>query len=151
MYTHKHMHTCKCIEGGEDPLDALSCRSFFAKEPLIIWLFCGKWPMKIRHPVGLRHSVSADAYLSADTATHRNTLQHTATHRNTLQHTAYLSAMYTCVYLLCTRVYIQPIRWNTAAIYVWMSHVIHMKESWNVHKWVMLYMCMLLVTCMNEW
>jgi len=27
----------------------------FAKEPLIIELFCGKWPMKIRHPMGLRH------------------------------------------------------------------------------------------------
>jgi len=30
------------IQGGEDPLDALSCRSFFAKEPLITGLFCGK-------------------------------------------------------------------------------------------------------------
>jgi len=26
-----------------------------AKEPLIIGLFCGKWPMKIRHPMGLCH------------------------------------------------------------------------------------------------
>ena len=30
------------IQGGEDPQDALSCRSFLAKEPLIIGLFCGK-------------------------------------------------------------------------------------------------------------
>jgi len=30
-------------------------RLFFAKEPLIIRLFCGKWPVKIRHPVGLLH------------------------------------------------------------------------------------------------
>jgi len=30
------------VQGGEDPLDALSCRSFFAQEPLIIGLFCGK-------------------------------------------------------------------------------------------------------------
>ena len=29
----------------------------FHKEPFIIGLFCGKWPMKIRHPRGLRHSV----------------------------------------------------------------------------------------------
>ena len=28
-------------------------RSFLAKEPLIIGLFCGKWRMKIRHPMGL--------------------------------------------------------------------------------------------------
>jgi len=43
------------LQGGEDPQDAFSCRSFFAKEPLIIGLFCGKWPIKIRHPMGLRH------------------------------------------------------------------------------------------------
>jgi len=30
------------LQGGEDPEDALNCRSFFAKEPLIIGLFCGK-------------------------------------------------------------------------------------------------------------
>ena len=37
--------------------DALSCRSFSAKQPRIIGLFCGKWPIKIRHPMGLRHHV----------------------------------------------------------------------------------------------
>jgi len=42
-------------QGGEDPQDALSCRSFSAKEPLIIGLFCGKRPLQRRHPMGLRH------------------------------------------------------------------------------------------------
>ena len=42
------------ILGGED---ALSCRSFFTKEPLIEGLFCGKWLIKIRYSVGLRHPV----------------------------------------------------------------------------------------------
>jgi len=46
------------IQRSEDPFDASSCRSFPAKEPLIIGLFCGKWPIKIRHPMGLRHLVS---------------------------------------------------------------------------------------------
>jgi len=46
------------IQGGEDPQDALSCRSFSAKEPLIIGLFCGKWPIKIRHPMDLGHPVA---------------------------------------------------------------------------------------------
>ena len=41
------------VQGGKDPQDPLNCRSFFAKEPLIIQLFCGKLPVKIRHPVGL--------------------------------------------------------------------------------------------------
>ena len=30
------------VQGGGDEWDALSCRSLFAKEPLIIGLFCGK-------------------------------------------------------------------------------------------------------------
>jgi len=30
------------VQGGEDSLDALNCRSFSAQEPLIIRLFCGK-------------------------------------------------------------------------------------------------------------
>jgi len=30
------------LQGGEDSWDALSCRSFSAKEPLIVGLFCGK-------------------------------------------------------------------------------------------------------------
>ena len=33
------------VQGGEDIEDASSCRSFFAKETLIIGLFCRKWPM----------------------------------------------------------------------------------------------------------
>jgi len=38
------LHPCVCvwIQGGEDSQDALSCRSFPAKEPIIIGLFCGK-------------------------------------------------------------------------------------------------------------
>ena len=28
------------LQGGEDPWDALSCRSFFAKEPLTLGLCC---------------------------------------------------------------------------------------------------------------
>ena len=30
---------------------------FFATEPLIIGLFCGNWPLKIRQPINLRHPV----------------------------------------------------------------------------------------------
>jgi len=45
------------LKGGKDPYDALSCRSFSAKEPLIIGLICRKWPLKIRHPTSLRHPV----------------------------------------------------------------------------------------------
>ena len=45
------------LQGGEDSYDTFSCRSFVAKEPLIIGLFCGKWPMKIRHPMTLGHPI----------------------------------------------------------------------------------------------
>ena len=36
----------KCIE-------CVSCWSLSAKEPLITGLFCGRWPIKIRHPMVL--------------------------------------------------------------------------------------------------
>jgi len=52
-----------------DPQDACSCRSFFAKEPLIIGLFCGKWPTKIRHPLNPRHSVTTR---DRDSNTHKD-------------------------------------------------------------------------------
>jgi len=46
------------LQGGEDAWAALSCRSLFAKEPPVIGPFCGKRPIKIRHPVGVRHTVT---------------------------------------------------------------------------------------------
>ena len=58
------IHSCSCplclscsVQGSEDTWDALSCRSLSAKEPLIIGLFCGKWPVKRSHPMHPRHRV----------------------------------------------------------------------------------------------
>ena len=48
----------KILQGGKDAQDASSCRSLFAKQPLIIGFFGGKWPFKIRHPMHLRHPLS---------------------------------------------------------------------------------------------
>jgi len=48
----------KWVQSGADAPDASSCRSFSAKEPPIIGLFCGKWPLKIRHSMPLRHPVA---------------------------------------------------------------------------------------------
>ena len=49
--------SCYCLQCGEDAEDALSCRSLSAKEPSIVGLFYRIWPVKIRHPVHLRHPV----------------------------------------------------------------------------------------------
>jgi len=68
-YTHTFIHHLTQIhsyiiylylglQGGEDSQDALSCKSFFAKQPLIIGLFCGKWTTQIRQAVTLCHPVS---------------------------------------------------------------------------------------------
>ena len=43
--------------GWRRPIGCLKLRSFSVKEPLIIGLFWGKWPIKIKHPLGLRHPV----------------------------------------------------------------------------------------------
>jgi len=48
---------CVCVQ------NVLTWRSFSAKEPLIIGLFCGKWPMKIRHPCLQTASSSSGVYV----------------------------------------------------------------------------------------
>jgi len=87
MHTHTDMRhqNVRCIEctGWQNPIYALSCRSFFANKPLITGLFCGKWPIKIRHQC-----------VSSDTCTYRNA--------------SYTSAMFAVVDILCRR--IQPSR-----------------------------------------
>ena len=40
------------------PIGCLMLQVIFRRRPLIIGLFCGNWPMKIRHPMTLRHPVS---------------------------------------------------------------------------------------------
>ena len=55
--THSQMMQ---LQGGEDPSDVLSGRTFSAKESLITGLFCGN----IRHPVRHAHSLSEDALCS---------------------------------------------------------------------------------------
>jgi len=47
----------RVLQGGGNAWDALSCRSLSGKEPLIIGLFYGKRPIKIRHPTRHRHPV----------------------------------------------------------------------------------------------
>jgi len=46
-----------------DGWDALRCRSFLAKEPLIIGLFCRKWPIRIRHFMGLVTHVNGGCHI----------------------------------------------------------------------------------------
>ena len=48
----------KSYAGWRRPTGCLNCRSFFAKKLLIIGLFCGKSPIKIRHTMTLCHPVA---------------------------------------------------------------------------------------------
>ena len=47
------------LQSDQNSKDPLSCISFSAKEPLNIGHFCGKWPIKIRDPMSLRHPVQS--------------------------------------------------------------------------------------------
>jgi len=55
-YVWHEMRQCVCT-GWRRPIGYLKLQAISRKEPLIIVVFCGKWPMKIRHPMGLRHPV----------------------------------------------------------------------------------------------
>jgi len=52
-----HSASMFMLQGGQDSYDFLSCRSYSTKEPLNIGHFSGRWPVKIRDPVSLRHPV----------------------------------------------------------------------------------------------
>jgi len=47
----------RSVRGGEDAYYAWSCTSLSTKEPPFLELFCGKWPVQMRHPMTLRHPV----------------------------------------------------------------------------------------------
>jgi len=49
------------VQGCADPQDALSYRSFFAKEPLSIGLFGEKFHIKMKHSMSFCHSVARSA------------------------------------------------------------------------------------------
>ena len=49
--------------GWRGLIGPVSCRSFSTKEPLNIGHFCGKWPIKISDPMGLRRPVSWQRFL----------------------------------------------------------------------------------------
>ena len=46
------------VTGWRRLIGCLKLQVICAKEPLILGLSCGKWPMRIRHPMTLRHPVS---------------------------------------------------------------------------------------------
>ena len=68
-HTHTHAHSSNLNHSqgyqnsyqahprDKDSQDALNYRSFSAKEPQIIGLFCGKYTIKIRHPMTLHHPI----------------------------------------------------------------------------------------------
>jgi len=81
--------SCHAYECVVSPMDnschaVLSCRSFVAKEPLIIGLFRGKWPIKIRHPMTLRQWIFK-----------------CTSHTHTSTHSFFLSFVYTISDLMC--------------------------------------------------
>jgi len=83
-----------------------SCRAFFAKEPLIIELFYGNSPIKIRDPMSLRHPVPNVPPLEQEEL-RKNTIHHTLTHEYTRVHMCVLTSLsehlprthYLCTYV----------------------------------------------------
>ena len=84
------------------------CRSFSAKDPLILGLFRGIWPTKMRHIMGLRHPVSVYIYMS-----------HTYITPYTLHDT--MHDIFACAQAsaLCTKISIVCTTWNILTLYVW--------------------------------
>ena len=105
-----HVNESCRIQGGEDPQDVLNCRSFSAKEPLIIGLFCGNLHIKIRHPMGLRHPVWKECCSNHIRAIQKRDMSHM------------YESCHTCTWVMS---------------HMWTSHVTHVNESCHTCEWVM--------------
>jgi len=143
MSINKSCHLYE-VQGGEDPCDAVTCMSLSAKESLTTGLFCGKWPIKTRHPMGLRHPVqtshlSSDCDMSCLCVTHIHescqTCGYVMLHIWMCHVTHMHESGHTCEGVMSCRC---------------MSHVTHKKESCHTDESVMSHMCMGHVTHMNE-
>ena len=122
---------------------ALSCRSFVAKEPLIIGLFCGKWPGKIRHPMGLGHPVTRGPCPSAlrhwkrvksDLHIEKESLNWEIQRRST--HACGLSTPVSAISLICTisseLTYFRNLRHSSSYPLVFSGRVQHPLDSKKV-------------------
>jgi len=103
------------LQGSKDAEDVSSCRSLSGKEQLIIGLLCGKWPLKVRHPMGLRHPVTWSIRV---------------THVN---ETSILRAMHAS-----RRAYerVMPHRREWVVSRTWLRCVTHVNESCHAYNWV---------------
>jgi len=117
-------------QSGEEPYDALSYRSFFAKEPLIIGLFCRKWPVKIRPPVGFRHPVWH---------AHERVMQHTwvldVTHIEMR-----IAWVYMCIISMC--VYMYKFIYIYVYIYIDIRMCIHVYIYMYIYIYIYMYIYM---------
>jgi len=115
------------VQGGEDPKDALSCRCLFAKEPLIIGLFCEKCSIKIRHPTTLRHPVQIALLLITQPTQPNNQTQSIYMHGVTRPYAC-------CIWDMtdsCVGDVTYSYAWHDLFIYVtWLIHVCDMTYSY---------------------
>ena len=65
LSTSRPLSEAHCT-GWRRRLGCLKLHVISAKKPLIIGLFCGKWPVKIRHPMDLRNPVCILSRVSID-------------------------------------------------------------------------------------
>jgi len=111
------------------------------KEPLITGLCCGKWPIKIRHPMRLRLCFKKILkFFHHPDSTYRETW-YIQTKKNTKEPLI--------VGLFCGKWTIKNMN-ESCCTHVWMSHVVHMNESCHTYEWVMSHIWMSHVTHMNE-
>jgi len=138
------------VQGGEDPSDAFTCRSFFAKKALIIRLFCGKWPIKIRHPMGLRHPVLGWFWLFS-TSLWRMTsscvkMQYRA-RGMTHSYVMYVIHIWHDSFMCC--ITHSCVTWLTYTWHDFLWDMTHSYVTWLIHLWYDSFMCGMTDSCVT--
>ena len=95
LRTHARTHINKIFYYSID----ISCKSFFTKGPLIIGLFCGKWPIKIRHSMDLHHVKTHYWHFNVVAKVGGKSL-----------------CMCTCIHIMCKNVHIYRLAWQCLQI-----------------------------------
>jgi len=137
-----HAQRLDSLKGGDDALDAVSCRSLSAKGLLIVGLFCGKWLVKTRHPLHLRHPVLVAKWMDDSYTRLKQSCYIWLSHVTNVKASCHT---YEGVMSCEPREWISHVTWMDESCHMngwvmsheWMSHVTWMDESCHMNGWVM--------------
>jgi len=138
--------------GWRRPIGCLKLQVIFAKEPLIVGLFCGNWPINLTvtkqasRKYEVCHTLKYEWVMSrirTSSTTNMNVSFQTYAcdmSRTWMSHVTLRYMKESCH----TRKWVTSHIWtrSVALLRIWMRQATHMKESWHTYEWVIAHIYM---------